>query len=62
MAEEQDRKTWQKAMAEENDNEHGRRTTEQHDRIKLHKQSWKLTYRMTHEDYKGTQQENDTRE
>ena len=33
-------------MAEENDKEHGRRTTEEHDRTKIHKQNCKLTYRM----------------
>ena len=36
-------------MTEENDN--GRRTTEEHDRTKLHKQNRKLTYRMPNEDY-----------
>ena len=51
-------KTRQNNMTEDNDmeneKEHGRRTTEEHDRTNLHKQNCKLTYRMPNEDYKST--------
>ena len=40
-------------MTEENNKEHVRRTTEEYDRTKLHKQNCKLTYRMPKEDYKA---------
>ena len=61
MAEEQDRTTWQKTMTEETDKEHGRRTTEEHDWAKIHKQNCKLTNRVPNEDYKSTWEENGTR-